>query len=313
MKTSANQQECVLCLSKIKKTLYKFEGFEIFKCANCNLVYVKLFRSKINDNLYDDDYGRKIYMGFRPEGDSRYIEKVLGEIREIKGEGKLLDIGCGSGKFLISASKSGYEVYGVEISKKLADNAKRLELDIYNNNIERLNFSSESFDVITMWDVLEHVENPIDVLKKIRGWLKKDGILCIEVPNFGSIFRKLTQKKWIGFIEYHLFHFDVWTLQKLLKRTNFEIVRLRTDNVNFFSKEGLQRLRLYGWVYDAKLVLAKVKDKVLRLSDKNISQSETIKNENKFRHLFSKAINYPLNKFFNYFNLGDQIRIYAKK
>jgi len=301
----------MLCSGKTKKTLYKFDGFEIFKCANCSLVYAKLFCNKINDNLYDDDYGRKIHIGFRPEGDSKYIEKVLDEIRRIKDKGKLLDIGCGSGKFLISASKNGYEVSGVEINKKLVDSAKLLKLDVYHNNIERLNFPSESFDIITMWDILEHVENPIEVLGKIRDWLKKDGILCIEVPNFGSIFRKITQKRWIGFIEYHLFHFDVWTLQKLLHRTNFEIVRLKTDNVNFFSKEGLQRLRLYSWVYDAKLILIKVKSKILRLSDKNVLQPETVNNE--FWYLFSKITNCPLNKFFNHFNLGDQIRIYAKK
>jgi len=138
----------------------------------------------------------------------------------------LLDIGCAAGTFLLTMRKLGtWQVTGVEFSEDVAAVAReRYDLDVISGTLEETTFADEQFDVVTMWDVLEHVHDPMGTLKEIFRILKPDGILLIRVPNLACWDIKLFGKHWAGFdAPRHLYVFTPQTLQKMMAEAGFDI------------------------------------------------------------------------------------------
>ncbi|WP_025744050.1 class I SAM-dependent methyltransferase [Aquimarina pacifica] len=130
-----------------------------------------------------------------------------------KGTGSLLDIGAGTGDFLMVAKNKGWFVEGVEPS----DQAKELAIDKgVTLQDDTSNLDSESFDIITMWHVLEHVPNPKDQIKELRRLLKPNGFAVIAVPNFKSYDATYYKSFWAAYdVPRHLWHFSKKAVQKL--------------------------------------------------------------------------------------------------
>ncbi len=149
--------------------------------------------------------------------------------------GRLLDIGCSTGDFLAEISDYGrntqWELFGVEISEFAANLAKRKKyLNILNSSLEKANFPDHYFDVITLWDVLEHLYDPFNSLLEIYRILKPGGILLIRVPNYDSIDRKIFKSNWAGWdAPRHLFIFNKKTIKFYLQKTGFTIIDLNTN------------------------------------------------------------------------------------
>lgn len=109
--------------------------------------------------------------------------------------GKLLDIGCGNGYFLYIMKKLGWNVYGIEIDEEAANFAKRnYDLPIFIGSIEEANFSKEFFDVITMNHTIEHVYNPLTLLRKAYETLVQGGYIYLRTPNIESLAHKLFKR-----------------------------------------------------------------------------------------------------------------------
>jgi 2-polyprenyl-3-methyl-5-hydroxy-6-metoxy-1,4-benzoquinol methylase len=147
-----------------------------------------------------------------------------------KNRKKILDIGCGSGYFLLYGKKRGWECLGIEPSKKAAQHSQENGLKIINDVFSKKLFSKdEKFDVIHLHHVLEHVKNPIELLKQVHELLNKEGILCVGVPNDFSPLQTILWKKmdfkpyWIAPL-HHLNYFNQKSLSKLLKQLNYNIV-----------------------------------------------------------------------------------------
>ncbi|HCN37520.1 MAG TPA: hypothetical protein DIS94_07415, partial [Bacteroidetes bacterium] len=118
------------------------------------------------------------------------------EILKFKNSGSLLDVGCGSGLFLKSVSDV-FNVSGIDVSKKSINFAREeFGLDVSNKSLDDLISDGKKFDIITLWHVLEHFNNPVEDLKKIRNLLNENGVLIIEVPNWDSIKFQMSGKKW---------------------------------------------------------------------------------------------------------------------
>jgi 2-polyprenyl-3-methyl-5-hydroxy-6-metoxy-1,4-benzoquinol methylase len=138
--------------------------------------------------------------------------------------GQLLDIGCGFGFFLNAARKFNWQVSGVELSKSAVQYAQDFyKLDIFNGEVENANHAKHTFNVITFWDVLEHVLNPSAFLSSVRQILKKDGLIAFSIPNINSMLARLAKGKWWTLRpEQHLWHFNPQTLKQLLYEQHFE-------------------------------------------------------------------------------------------
>lgn len=135
--------------------------------------------------------------------------------------GKILDIGAGTGDFLLAAKKRGWEIFGAEPNsgaRKLASK-KGLELE------ERTStFPDHNFDVITMWHVLEHVPNLNEQLEELHRLLKPDGLLVIAVPNFKSYDAQKYKENWAAYdVPRHLYHFSPSAVNKIFSQAGFSV------------------------------------------------------------------------------------------
>jgi SAM-dependent methyltransferase len=144
--------------------------------------------------------------------------------------GRLLDVGCAAGVFLNSMRAVGqWDVFGVEINAYAAELAReRYQLNVRVGTLEQAAFPDDFFDVVTMWDVLEHLHEPLASLREIYRILKPDGLILVRVPNLDSRDASLFGRYWAGLdAPRHLFVFNQHTLSALLQATGF---RIRTLN-----------------------------------------------------------------------------------
>jgi len=169
----------------------------------------------------------------------RYREWVLGHHVHVArsclsgGGARLLDIGCGSGTFLhLMAALPGVTAAGLDQSPAAAEAiGRRYGLPVTVGDIAGAEFPDGSFDLVTLFHVLEHLPQPAAALAKVRRWLSPGGVVLVQVPNFGSWQRHLLGRRWTGLdIPRHLRHFAPGTLSAMLRQAGFAPRRPR-----FFS------------------------------------------------------------------------------
>jgi SAM-dependent methyltransferase len=156
--------------------------------------------------------------------------------------GCLLDVGSATGNFLAAARDRGWTVQGIELSREAAVHAR----DTYGlatkvGAVEDLLDEKEVYDVITMWDVLEHLRDPRNALSKCHRALKDGGILVMSIPNMTSFDRYLFDSTWVGWeVPRHLYFFDKHTLERLLNEIGFNII----GNRSFLGGRGAFEISL---------------------------------------------------------------------
>jgi len=211
------------------------------RCGGCGAVYLDPAPSKASIEAFY----REIYMlpeyrkleGFavadpRQElaGTAKYMELLANEVEEhAQPPGRLLDAGCAFGGFLFEAAMRGWDVAGVEPSLEAAEFCRSaLSLDVRGGGLEEAGFADGGFDVITMWDVLEHFERPVAALRRAARLAKPGAMLFLTTPNPSSPAALLMKEQWIGWKPpTHLCLFDFQSLPVLLKRTGWAPLRLK--------------------------------------------------------------------------------------
>ncbi len=139
-------------------------------------------------------------------------------------KGRVLEIGSSTGVFLQIFKERGWEVLGIEPSGS-ANIAGKKGIKVVNSIFENAKLPKEYFDLVILNHTLEHMDNPLAVLKKANSVLKKEGILFVDVPNFGSLLSKIMGKKWPYLLpEEHKWQFTKESLSKLFKVSGFEIL-----------------------------------------------------------------------------------------
>ncbi|MDH5366846.1 MAG: class I SAM-dependent methyltransferase, partial [Cyclobacteriaceae bacterium] len=202
------------------------EKFAIVKCDNCQFLFTNP-RPDVNtlEKYYDSD----LYISHNSKGNTvvnriykfarfftlRKKEKLIK--RKVSADLTLLDYGCGTGHFISYCSKKGWNVSGVEPN----NNARTIANGITKNNvvesIEKLNNKS-TYQIITLWHVLEHVPDLNILIKKLTEKLDKKGSLIIAVPNPNSLDAKIYKQYWAGYdVPRHLYHFTQDSIKQLMK------------------------------------------------------------------------------------------------
>jgi 2-polyprenyl-3-methyl-5-hydroxy-6-metoxy-1,4-benzoquinol methylase len=159
-----------------------------------------------------------------------HMEKICRSVEQVTSEGRLLDVGCATGNFLDRMRKRGnWQVWGVEVNEDAARYAQeRFGLDIFIGEVCEASYPARYFDAVTLWDVLEHLHDPLGTLKEIRRVLKDDGVLILSVPNSDSFDARIFGDCWIGFDPpRHLYAFSTKTVKRLLTETGFETTETR--------------------------------------------------------------------------------------
>lgn len=221
---------CNICSSPDRELYCRKDSINVFRCCQCGLIYAGEIQSSKNiEKHYSKEYF-EIYLKTEPIHLKNRFEKRIKEIKKIKFPGMLLDVGCGVGSFLRLARDEGYETSGVELSRYAAEHAwNNFGLRVFNSELNDAGFAPKTFDIITLWHVLEHVTDPKKFLIEVNRLLKKNGLLVVEVPNIGSIAARISLMNWeLMAPKEHLFYFNPHTINRLLKETGFSTIKNQT-------------------------------------------------------------------------------------
>jgi len=240
---SREEVRCHLCGSWSSDTVIEgpdrmFPSTEIFRfirCNHCGLIYLDPQPTKA-------ELGRYYPQDYAPHSDSagkhmpwvkrwahrygiRKRQQVI--LAEQRTPGRLLDVGCATGTFLAAMRDVGWDVRGVELSAEVAARARQWwGVDVYPGELAEAGFGDEYFDAVTLWDTLEHVHQPLAVLREVWRILKPDGMLALRTPNVHSVNLRLFGPHWGGWdMPRHLYIFPLPTLRQMLTQCAFEDVR----------------------------------------------------------------------------------------
>lgn len=174
--------------------------------------------------------------------------------------GRLLDVGCSAGLFLQEARACGWDVTGVEPSRWLAEQARgRLGADVVVcAPFETATLEPSSYDVVTLWDVLEHVTDPEAFLTKAESLLKPGGLLVVNVPNLRSWIARAFGRRWPLLLPEHLFYFSPRSLQLLFSQHGLAEPELRVHPVSFDLGYVMRRLSQH------RIPIASILDRFVR-------------------------------------------------
>ncbi len=162
--------------------------------------------------------------------DRRYgILKRRWAVERLHPKGRLLDVGCATGIFLHEMQQAGWDVVGIEPNLNAADYARRrFGLQIYIGTLRQVGLPSAAFDVITLWDVLEHLPTPWADLVEVHRLLKDNGLLVIRIPNLESLEARLFGPFWLGWdLPRHLYLFPRRALVAGLSELGFTVEEFR--------------------------------------------------------------------------------------
>src|SRR5256886_14369618 len=142
-----------------------------------------------------------------------------------RGDGRYRDVGGGPGASLGVAQALGWRVAGIEMDTAAAEKARRFTEEIYVGDVRSAPFGRASFDVVTAFHVLEHVPDPVAVVRRMLEWLAAEGLVIIEVPNAGGLGARLFGRAWSGLeLPRHLSHFTPETLERTVRKAGGRVV-----------------------------------------------------------------------------------------
>lgn len=199
---------------------------QLSRCVGCGLLYLN---PRVNAKLIMEGYESAIDPTFFQQNElrvrtfTRYWSNIDRRFR-LKERHKLsiLDVGCAGGAFIKAAANLGFQPIGIELSRWLTQHGKEeYGLDIRPGTLEEQNFQPESFDIITLWDVIEHLTDPYSVIARASLLLRKGGILVINYPNYNSVARRILGVKWPFFLNVHLIYFTPSTIANFLTTHGF--------------------------------------------------------------------------------------------
>lgn len=254
---------CNLCGADDTAPVMEIDGFHIVRCRQCGLIYVNpryledALHEIYTELYYDHDgltnglefYGYDDYL--RDEENIKItFAKRLKTIEHYAHQGRLLDVGCATGFFLDLARSGGWDVVGTEVSEFGARYAReRFRLDVRLGTLKDLQFDDQAFDVVTMWDVIEHVLDPMGELQEIGRILRDGGLLSIITPDAGSLVARLLGRRWEEFrrVREHVYFFSKRSLTEMLRKVGFEILKTESADKVFYLGPAVRRLKYYTW------------------------------------------------------------------
>ncbi len=256
----AEDRPCPICNSRRAKKLgvrggrahREGKGVEttVVRCEACKVVYANPtlipesnpYAQESADEYFKlHDSQQKILLGERL---AAFAEKVQGSA------GRMLELGCGRGEFLKGASNRGWKVYGVEMTEDYAEVASSHGIEIERSSIEDCKSLDQTYDVVLLAAILEHLYDPMQTLKRVREALRPGGLIYIDVPNessltmrFGNLYMRARRRDWSinlspTFPPFHVVGFSPKSLRHALNSVGFRVHTMKVPKWNNSLPEG---------------------------------------------------------------------------
>jgi len=226
-------KSCQLCKGARIYYLFSTSDYRVVRCEDCGLVF-------LNPQPSDDElsriYGADYFLGSDTEAGRQAVSEIkqatarlyLAQTRRYSGleNGRLLEIGCGDGDFLVSAEAEGWLVTGIEYSPAACEKARRRLKggEVHCGVLPQAGLPAEQFDLCVLSDVIGNVRDPLDFLREVHRLLKPGGALFVATPSIDSWSARFLRQKWMEFKAEHLTYFDRQTLQTTLAKSGFRNV-----------------------------------------------------------------------------------------
>ncbi len=269
--------DCPLCGGQSFKRLLLEHQIPIVQCVHCCLVFANPRPDRrglmhFYENYFPSEsaplWQKQMAEIFYREGLQAIRAFVASKTIQLGDPPTILDIGCGMGFFLDLMRQEGWETWGVEPSAEaVLHGRKKLHLKIHEGVLEEFQ-TGHLYDVVTLWYVLEHVPNPLEVLQKAFSLLKKGGLLVLRVPNQSASIDVWLDRFKLGHFflmnpPRHLFDYSPDTMRGLLKKAGFEVLSIK-NGIPRQTGTALELLRRHLWYCFFEMIYHITGGKVIR-------------------------------------------------
>jgi 2-polyprenyl-3-methyl-5-hydroxy-6-metoxy-1,4-benzoquinol methylase len=223
---------CLICSSLSIKPLKGYSEVGLVKCTSCSFVFMKKIPSEEELANHYSSYSYR-QEGYLSPITIKVYNRILDSFERYRKTNRILDVGCGRGYFLDVAKQRGWEVFGSEFSETAVKLCSGKGINMLHGKIHEHSFRDNFFDIITSFEVIEHINNPKEDLNAIYGMLRKGGGFYCTTPNFNSIMRFYLKDKFnvISYPE-HLAYYTTKTLEKVVCETGFKKHRIISTGIS---------------------------------------------------------------------------------
>ncbi len=251
---------CPICQSKECSYYQAGEKYTLAKCHQCGMVWdnnppkkpTAIYQASYYQASYYQNKGRKggysDYLATMKANGQTFRRRLLAAQKKLRSDRPLLlDVGCALGDCLLEAKKLGWEnPLGLEVSQYAAELAQSRDLLVFQGDLFDNPFQPNSFDLITLQDMLEHTTNPLSQLEAAYQLLKPGGLILITTPNVEGILAKILRSFWYHYKPgEHLTYFSFKTINLALEKTGFSQIESKSTSKSLSVEYILDRLQYY--------------------------------------------------------------------
>lgn len=260
---------CNFCGNETVHAYCPQNGRGLVQCEACGLVYVgmqpdpqELYALYGETYFRNDESGEVGYTDYlKDEGNiRRTFHRRFDHIDQfVSAPGTMLDVGCALGFNMDVAAERGWQVHGLDVSGYAVDYVRdRFGYETHHDGLLDADLPQQAFDLVTMYDVIEHVPDPMGYLERVHEVLRPGGIFEVATPDVGSFPARLTGKRWIGYklSDEHVYYFSVHSLSSMLQAAGFDVLHVRHIGKYVTMRLFLDRLGFYApWLSSALAIL----------------------------------------------------------
>lgn len=284
-KLENEHQYCILCGHDELIPLERYKKAHLCQCLRCNLVFsdVKPSANEIKELQTQQKWKEHI-----TEDTRRRYSHIFDRFEHFKSNNRILDLDCSHGEFLEMAKERGWDVYGTADTEKSLEICRSKGLEMYEGALNTDIFADDSFDIVCMRNVLEHVTNPDEEIKKIWRIVRSGGLVYATTPNFNSYLRYRLRERY-SIISYplRLVYYSRSPFKKLFKQNNFKVLETEASGVSYSKRK-----------------IAMAKSQVPLTEESDFIEWEESGKETKFSRFQRKN----LGPVFSFFGIGDFLK-----
>jgi len=252
------KSSCNLCQSRHAKEVYSFSGYSLVRCENCSLHFLHPLLTAVElKQIYSDEYYLSPdsnvfgYSDYRKDVDAIILTAIKRYVDIEKdftnGAKSILDVGCAYGYYLDIARLHGWKTVGVEFHEECSKFAnEHFGLNVHHGSYDDHGFGEDEFDVVTCWDVLEHLNNPQRFFEVAHRILRPGGKLFLTTPDIESLPSRIMKSRWMGIkSREHQYFFSRETLSRYLEKNGFSMESCKYVGKYITSDLLIRRLQYY--------------------------------------------------------------------